>query len=193
MQLTQNDLIKFLSTGNYSLDTFIKFLNGSFFEIDNPKTIRKEVLNQCFDLFYAYCIFLGIDYKLVRMDLARYLYEQYNSNKTIQKNFKKIQNTLDFAVKVGDVVIWNNTYGPSGHVAIAVKDGTISEFTCLSQNDPTGSVCKIKNYKYINNYGKIVVYGVLRPKTHILKPEDIPLYEKSTIENRGGKLFGFKL
>lgn len=87
-------------------------------------------------------------------------WSNHNTDVNLSASFIKISNTPDFIPIAGDVMIWTRKYGPYGHIAIVTK-ADINQFTCFSQNDPTGQPCILKTYKYTN------VYGVLRPKVLI--------------------------
>jgi hypothetical protein len=73
----------------------------------------------------------------------------------------KIPNTPTGVPKQGSVVVWKPTYGPSGHIAIVDRADT-NRFTCLSLNDPLGTVTQLKEYSYTN------IYGWLEPKEDIM-------------------------
>lgn len=74
-------------------------------------------------------------------------------------NFEKIANTPTGIPEPGDVMIWGSKYGPYGHVAIVTK-ADLNTFTCFSQNDPSGALCGLKDYK---TYTPVI--GWLHPKT----------------------------
>lgn len=93
-------------------------------------------------------------------------WSNYDTDQNLKNNFDKLVNTPDFIPVAGDVMIWTRRYGPYGHIAI-VTQADINQFTCFSQNDPTGQPCILKIYKYVN------VYGVLRPKV-LNKSEPMP-------------------
>jgi hypothetical protein len=89
---------------------------------------------------------------------AKDFWTNYDSDPNLKNNFNKIPNTRELIPVMGDVMIWGSSYGKWGHIAI-VTEGTIDNFTCFSQNDPTGTKSIIKYYKNFNG-----VLGVLRPK-----------------------------
>ena len=59
--------------------------------------------------------------------------------------FDRVTNTPEGIPQEGDIMIWGDTYGQYGHVAV-VLSGTLTTFTCFSQNDPIGSLCITKKY-----------------------------------------------
>lgn len=63
----------------------------------------------------------------------------------LQDYYDRISNTPDGFPLPGDIMIWGAKYGPYGHVAVVISANS-SSFTCLSQNDPAGSLCVIKKY-----------------------------------------------
>ena len=69
-----------------------------------------------------------------------------NWNKYLPEYFDRIENTPDGIPEPGDIVIWGESYGPFGHVAVFVK-GTAKTLTCFSQNDPLGALCGLKTYR----------------------------------------------
>lgn len=80
-------------------------------------------------------------------------------NSYLQEYFTRVANTPDGIPEPGDIMIWGDTYGPYGHVAVVTK-ATLTTFTCFSQNDPTGSLCGEKLYRTYKP-----VLGWLHPKT----------------------------
>lgn len=75
-----------------------------------------------------------------------------------EKFFTKILNTIDALPEAGDIVVWSKKFnGTFGHTGIATKTGEQTVFECFEQNDPIGSNCHVKTYKYDN------VIGWLRP------------------------------
>lgn len=80
-------------------------------------------------------------------------------------DFDKIPNTPTGVPPVGSIMIWGAKYGPYGHVAI-VTSATVTQFTCFSQNDPSGSLCGLKTYK---TYGATL--GWMVPKETMLADE----------------------
>lgn len=74
------------------------------------------------------------------------------------QGFMKIPNSTWAYPKPGDIVIWKANYHPEGygHIAIANWVRTF-DLGVFSQNDPTGSPCAFKTYKYKN------IVGWLRP------------------------------
>lgn len=80
-------------------------------------------------------------------------------NSYLQEYFTRIANTPDGVPEPGDIMIWGDSYGPYGHVAVVTR-ATLTTFTCFSQNDPTGSLCGEKLYRTYKP-----VLGWLHPKT----------------------------
>lgn len=87
------------------------------------------------------------------------------------EGFDKITNTPEGIPSKGSIVIWGSDYGPFGHVAISLG-GTTSTFQAFSQNDPVGSLCKVRQYRSYRT-----VLGWFTPKSIIEEqmPEDIRL------------------
>ena len=125
---------------------FLNKWNGRHVEVVDPTN-----KNQCFDLAVAFLDFL----KLPRSFNHYFAYSIYtNPTNVTKENFDLIPNTTDAKPKAGDIVVWGKSFnGTAGHVAIATGEGkTEGKYTdwfgALSQNDPLGSVCIVKNYKF---------------------------------------------
>lgn len=114
---------------------------------------------QCVDLFRYFCKEVLEISQPKGVAGAKDFWTNYPTDPNLYNNFDRITNTPDFVPQPGDVWIWTAQYGKYGHVAIeSYAPATTSTFQCFSQNDPAGSPCVLKDYKYKN------VYGVLRPK-----------------------------
>jgi len=89
---------------------------------------------------------------------AKNFWTNYDSDPNLKNNFTKIADSKELIPLKGDVMIWGANHGVWGHIAIVIE-GTANDFTCFSQNDPTGAKSIIKYYKNFNG-----TLGVLRPK-----------------------------
>ncbi len=168
-----------------TLQQFVDKYNGKKWDWDNAYGA------QCVDLFRFYNKeVLGIP-QPKSVNGAKDFWSNYSSDSILNQNFQKITNTPEFISKPGDVMIWNGYYGQWGHIAI-VTQADINNFTCLSQNDPTGRETHLKEYTYSK------VYGVLRPKVQITQeamPEKtitIPVSERDNLIERSSRLDGFE-
>lgn len=143
------------------LPQFILTNNGHFLDFDN------KYGNQCVDLFRFYNQeVLGIP-QPKGVAGAKDFWNLFSNDAVLKENFEKIVNTAEFVPKAGDVMIWG--HGEFGHIAIVATDqNTTSQFTAFSQNDPTGSPCKLIKYSYKN------CLGVLRPKKGSMSAEMYP-------------------
>lgn len=75
-----------------------------------------------------------------------------------EKYFEKILNTPEAIPQERDIVVWGKAFnGTFGHTGIATGTGDTNSFECFEQNDPLGSNCHLKTYKYTS------VIGWLRP------------------------------
>ena len=82
--------------------------------------------------------------------------------------FDKILNTPEAIPQAGDIVVWSAKFnGTVGHTAIATGTGDINTFETFEQNDPLGSNCHLKTYKYTS------VIGWLRPRSTQLDSQAI--------------------
>jgi hypothetical protein len=75
--------------------------------------------------------------------------------------YELIPNTPSNYPLPGDVVCWNESFSPYGHIAI-VNTANVSTMQVFEENDPIGSVCKLGTHGYtdvigwfrpINGYG----------------------------------------
>jgi len=146
---------------------------------------------QCVDPFRFYCRdVLGIA-QPKGVTGAKDFWTNYPTDPNLYNNFDRIANTPDFVPQPGDVWIWTAKYGKYGHVAIeSYGEASTSTFECLSQNDPIGSQCALKTYKYTN------VYGVLRPKNQRnIRINSDNSYSSSdssqVLENDGSEMLSF--
>lgn len=75
-------------------------------------------------------------------------------------DFDVILNTPEAIPQVGDVIIWSQSYnGNYGHVGIATGTGDTNTFEAFEQNDPLGSNCHLKTYKYTSVLGWLRTRG----------------------------------
>lgn len=66
-------------------------------------------------------------------------------------------------LKVGDVVVWNQHFGPDGHIAIVENPSDPTSIVVFGQNDPLGAVSKLSRHTYAN------ILGWFRPKNPVAK------------------------
>lgn len=120
---------------------------------------------QCFDLVIAWCDYLGIPRVFPHLH-AYQIYTIWEGAKT--QYFDRIVNTPDAVPREGDIPVWGNGYGPSGHTAVALGGGNTNAFNAFSQNDPVNSASIIRTYNYNN------VLGWLRPKNYSSQQPSTP-------------------
>lgn len=140
---------------------FINKNSGKYLEV-----IDQSNKNQCFDLAVGWMDYIGIPRLASGGSVFPHLYAYqiftvWSGEKT--KYFDKIPNGDRDQPQAGDLVVFGNTYGSAGHVAIATGQGTANGlstdyFIAFSQNDPIGSKCVEKRYNYNH------VIGWLRAK-----------------------------
>ena len=127
-----------------TLQDFINKHNGQAL-----KTLPNSLPPQCFDLALGWTDNLGVPHYPNNPSPFPYVnaYQIYTDFGTWQgQYFDRIAN--DGVPKAGDLVVWSNSYGSAGHVAIATGKGDTNSFEAFSQNDPLYSVCAIKTYSY---------------------------------------------
>ena len=88
--------------------------------------------------------------------------------------FDRVESTPTNCPIKGDIVIWGQSVGQYGHVAIA-KDGTALEFTSFDQNWPVGSLCHFQKHNYNG------VLGWLRKKAPVTPPPPTTPTEPPTV------------
>ena len=75
-----------------------------------------------------------------------------------EKFYQKILNTPDFVPQKGDIAVFSAKFnGTVGHTGVCTGKGDLKSFECFEQNDPIGSACQLKTYKYT------YLIGCLRP------------------------------
>ena len=128
------------------LAEFVQKHNGQHVNFDNVHGA------QCMDLYRQYVgEVLGLPQSPLVAGAAD-VWRRYQ-----KAHYERIRNGLDNYPAPGDIVIWSRSYGPAGHIAIAVEADRNS-LTCFSQNDPGGTRAGLKLYNYRG------VLGWLHPK-----------------------------
>lgn len=108
---------------------------------------------QCVDLYNYYCNnVLGV--QNVGADCAKNIL----NNKNIMANVQVIENTPEFIVQKGDIVVFRNI-GQYGHVAICTGEADINGYKCIEQNWSNTRQLEEVWHDYIN-YNPVF----LRPK-----------------------------
>ena len=103
-------------------------------------------------------------------------------NSYLSEHYDRIPNYPEGIPDKGDIMIWGSAYGQYGHVAV-ITEATINTFTTFSQNDPLGSLPKIKKY-----YTYKPVLGWLHPKQKEDNNEQILKDKISDLETKVGTL-----
>lgn len=140
---------------------------------NGKKQERRDSSNyaQCFDLVVGYIV----DVYNLPIDTFSGLLHAYqiftNPTERTGTHFDFIQNNLWTVPKQGDIIVWSNKYGPSGHTAI-VHEADVNTITAFSQNDPTGSPCQLRKYNYMN------ILGFLRKITQSVGQDEIAKLRK---------------
>jgi len=144
---------------------FVGAWNGKYLTVLNPG-------RQCFDVPAKWCDILGVPDFPGNPTPFPYVnaHQIYTSFGEFQaKHFERIANGPSNSPQEGDIVVWAASYnGGIGHVAVATGKGDANTFQAFSQNDPTGSVCIVRNYNYNH------VLGWLRPKNYNVTPSPVP-------------------
>lgn len=112
---------------------------------------------QCFDLANDYSVKVVGGKQFVGMG-AYEIYTNY-ANQPAHELYERIPNTPEFVPKKGDIMVWGQSLGKWGHVAICTGKGDTTWFESYDQNW-TGRNDPVTLIKH--NYN--CVLGVLRPK-----------------------------
>lgn len=154
------------------------------------KSIEKEDssnLDQCMDLIFAWCDFLGIPRDTVRHPVAYQVWT--NATDETKKYFDLLTNTLTFIPKAGDIAVFGTKVGNAGHVSIDTGKSNVINLNTLDQNwDTQHYNLGIQNGQLIP-YTRLVTHnwyygiiGFLRPK--INQGDDVIVNEiKSIIDS----------
>jgi hypothetical protein len=111
--------------------------------------------NQCVDLIKQYFV------EVIGIPAIRNNAVDYWINYPIGR-FTKIVNTPSFIPKAGDIIVWNTSVGPYGHIAICTTEATVNYFVSVDQNWPVGSIVHAQKHSYSG------VLGVLRPNKDVM-------------------------
>ncbi len=149
-----------------NLEDFIAKYKGKFVEYHSYGTGAK---NQCVDLANQYIVEV--------LKLTAIIGTNANDfpSKANPNDYDYIPNSPLAIPKVGDLIIWNGTWG---HIAI-FYEGDVNSFVSFDQNYPTGSPCKLVGHSYQG------VLGWLHPKKEIMS--DTIQIEKRVFEELVGK------
>lgn len=152
------------------IKTFFEAYEGLWVEfrsIANPDT-----RDQCTDLFLVY------NREVVGAPTIYGNASDYWTNYPTEF-YDKIPNTPTGVPKLGDVMIWGNTYGPYGHIAVCTDIADTNTFTSFDQNDPLKSPCHYQLHTYAG------LLGWLRPKS---LPEEPQLVDPNKVKVDLGEL-----
>jgi hypothetical protein len=136
-------------------DTFNKFFaknNNQSVEVEDPSN-----LDQCMDLAFAWCDFLGIPRDTIRHQFA---YQIQTPNPDTLKYFDWIPNTPTNIPTVGDIIVFKIISGiPVGHVSI--ETGKSNQLNAVTFDQNWDTVHYNKGY---DKYGNLIPYS--RQVTH---------------------------
>jgi hypothetical protein len=166
------------------MDKFNQFLTlvhaGKYNINHRPDEVEVEdssAFDQCMDLLFAYCDFLGIPRETVRHQYAYQIWQ--NQTDLMKKYFDIFPNTATFIPQTGDVALFGIINGiPVGHVDLVGIGSTINNLISYSQNWDTlhyyhidiqgNHIPYCRTIVHTNYYGCV---GFLRPKLQ-LSPDD---------------------
>jgi len=125
---------------------FVTKYNGQPVEVEDP-----TAPDQCMDLAFAWCDFIGVDRATIRHGFAYQIWTQ-PTDITLQF-FDFIPNTPDGVPKEGDIVVFNQSVGVAGHVSIASGQGDSGSFQSFDQNWSGALYAKMVNHVYTSVSG----------------------------------------
>lgn len=118
-----------------NLPEFVKEYNNKYVHWDKVHGA------QCTDLVRVYIREVLLDRQPKLVSIASQIWYNYP-----KEYYEGIKNLPDNFPLPGNIVIWNCTYGGTGHIAIALGC-TTNKLVVFSQNDPKNSKAKIREYK----------------------------------------------
>lgn len=63
-------------------------------------------------------------------------------------DYEQIENKIGNEPEQGDIIFWNTSVGPSGHVAVYDSNWGKLQFNSFDQNWPVGSLCHMQSHDY---------------------------------------------
>jgi hypothetical protein len=130
-------------------EQFFAKYNGENVEAEDPSN-----LNQCMDLAFSWCDFIGIPRSSIRHLYAYQIFTQPTPE--TKQYWKLISNTPDGIPQVGDLVIFGTKVGIAGHVCISNGVGDAKTFQSLDQNwgtTPSQKKTQIVTHNYTGCLG----------------------------------------
>lgn len=106
---------------------------------------------QCMDLAYVWCDALGVPRDTIRQLNAFEVWTKPHDS-TLQY-FDYIPNTPNGLPKEGDLVVFNQGVGPSGHISIATAKADVNTFTSVDQNWNGVQSVQLVDHNYTNVSG----------------------------------------
>lgn len=134
----------------------------------------KSAPYQCMDLAYLWVLYLNFPKDTIKHSAAWEVYAKPNAN--TRDYFDLIP--ADSQPQAGDLVVWNRSLGPYGHIAVANGQGDSNRFTSFDQNWAG------KSYATLISHTFFAVEGYLRPKRIQLDIQDddhIPQLDNKTV------------
>jgi len=157
-------------------NALIATFNAWLAKVDGKKieAIDGSNLYQCYDLAVSWLDALGIPRLAsggsVFPHLHAYqIYTVWSGEKL--KHFTRHENTPDAMPQKGDLIIWGNTYGTSGHVAVATDNVDLKAFWAVTQNDPLGSATFVRRYNYNHILGWLRFKTESETTTPVINPD----------------------
>lgn len=132
-------------------------VDGKPIEAEDPTN-----LYQCMDLAFNWCDFLNIPRDTIRHLDAFQVYTEPNGDTA--NYFDLIANSPDNFPQVGDLVVWGQSVGYAGHIAVCSPIADVNSF--ISEDQNWSGVQKATAVKHSYNG----VLGWLRPKLTTANP-----------------------
>lgn len=138
-----------------TLQSFIDKYNGKILDFDGAYG------GQCMDLYRGYVKEVLNYPQSPAVRGANNVWDTY-----LPDYYNRTENTPSGVPAEGDIIIWGDSVGTYGHIAIYVS-GTSRSFTSFDQNWPVGAKCALVNHKYTG------VLGWLHPKVETVSLLDL--------------------
>lgn len=137
---------------NDKFQAWFNQVNGKAIEAEDPSN-----KNQCMDLMFNWCDFIGIPRETVRHYYAYQVFTQPND--MTRKYFDIVYNGPTNTPQVGDIVVFGQQVGLAGHVAI--DTGKSNAKDVLTEDQNWNGLLYARPITHYNYYG---VLGWLHPK-----------------------------
>lgn len=150
---------------------FFNLYNGKPVEVEDP-----SARDQCMDLAFAWCDFIGIPRDTIRHPLAYQVWTTPTA--TTKQYFDMIPNGPTNIPSVGSLVVFDKTVGAAGHISVATPNSTSPNYVGFEQNWAGAQYARVITHARYTG-----VVGWLQPK---IKNWDDTVNQMKNALNAGG-------